>query len=135
VARIQVVYDGHCGICRASMDRVEQMYGPHVQRVDFRIVPAQEIHPSLSEERCQAQMFVVIDGQAYGGAEALARLLRLHRVYRFVAWLYFVPPFGWLAERVYRLIARNRFRLSKWFGRGEQEVCTDACRLPDPKRK
>lgn len=128
-----VIYDGHCSLCRASMDKLERMLGDRVQRMDFRVVPPEQIHPDLSVERCQAQMHVVEMSRVYGAAEAMVRVLRLHRGYRLVVWLYDVPPFGWLAERAYQWVARNRFRLSRWFGK--QPTCTDTCTIHQPSQQ
>lgn len=129
-----VVYDGHCGVCNASMDKIEKMFGTGVRRMDFRIVPPQEIHPDLTEEGCKAQLYILEDGKAYGGAHGFVRLLQLHGWLRVPVRLYYVPPFGWLAERAYGLFARNRFRISKWLGL-KAPVCTDACRIHDPRKK
>jgi predicted DCC family thiol-disulfide oxidoreductase YuxK len=125
---LQVIYDGHCAICRASMEKIHKMFGEQVREVDFRIVPPQEIHPELTEARCKAKMHVLKDGRVYGGAEAMVQILRLHRLWRLIVPLYYVPPFGWLAERAYAFVAHNRFRLSRWLGKGVPE-CADACSI------
>jgi predicted DCC family thiol-disulfide oxidoreductase YuxK len=122
-----VVYDGHCALCLAGMARLERMFGEQVRRMDFRAVKPEEIHPELSESRCQARLHVLEGQRIYGGAAALARLMRLHPVYRWLAFAYEVPPLGWLADRVYELVARHRFRLSRWMGR--DLPCTDACQV------
>ncbi|TCP54783.1 putative DCC family thiol-disulfide oxidoreductase YuxK [Tumebacillus sp. BK434] len=128
---LQVIYDGHCGICRASVGKIEQLFGDKVRPVDFRIVPVGEIHPELSETRCQARLHVIEQGKVYGGAEAMVRVLRLHRGWRLIVWLYYLPPLGWLAEAGYRLVASNRFRLSKWLGRDLPD-CGEACSIRKP---
>lgn len=125
---LHVIFDGHCAICRASIAKIQKMFGEQVLPVDFRAVPPQEIHPELNEERCKARMHVLADGRVYGGAGAMARILRLHRGLRLIVWLYDVPPVGWLAEQAYAWVARNRFRLSKWLGQDVPE-CTDACSI------
>lgn len=129
-----VVYDGYCALCRASKDKLEKMFGDRIAMVDFRVTPPESLHPDLNEEACQARMHVVADGRAYGGAAAMVRLFRLHPVLRWPVLLYHVPPLGWLAERVYDLVSRNRFTLSKWIG-GEPPACTDACSIHPPEKK
>ena len=131
--QLTVVYDGHCAICLASMEKVERMFGNRVRQMDFRVVPPAEIHPDLTEERCQARMHVLKDGQVYGGAAAVVQIMRMHPVLRWPVMLYYVPPFGWLAERIYEWVARNRFRLSRWLP-GKQPVCTDACQIHIPPK-
>ncbi|ASS74920.1 hypothetical protein CIG75_07945 [Tumebacillus algifaecis] len=126
---LHVIYDGHCAICRASIKKIQGRFGDRVRPVDFRILSPEQIHPELNELRCKAQMHVLADGRLYGGAAAMVRILKLHRGLRLVVWLYHVPPLGWLSEQMYSLVARNRFRLSKWFGNDLPE-CTDACSIP-----
>lgn len=130
-----VVFDGHCPICRATMIKLERMYGDRILGMDFRIVPPQDIHPALTEEGCQARMHVVEGDRVYGGAAAVVRLARLHPVYRYPVVFYYVPPIGWLAERIYGWVSRNRFRISKWLGLKQEVECTDACMIHTPPKK
>jgi predicted DCC family thiol-disulfide oxidoreductase YuxK len=125
---LKVVYDGHCAICLATMTKLLKKFGDRLDPVDFRLIPPQEIHPSLTEERCHAQMHVLKDGRVFGGAEAVVKILQLSPTYRIGVWLYYVPPLGWLAERAYAWVSRNRFRLSKLIG-GEVPECTDVCTI------
>lgn len=128
-----LVFDGYCALCRASTERILQMFGSRVQAVDFRVIPPKQIHPDLSTERCQAQLHVIADGNVYGGAKAMVKILGLHGFLRFPASLYYVPPIGWLAEVGYRIIARNRFTISKWMG--NKTECSDACTIHFEKKE
>ncbi|MGZ4135739.1 MAG: thiol-disulfide oxidoreductase DCC family protein [Tumebacillaceae bacterium] len=129
-----VVYDGHCAICRAAKDKLLHMFGDRIETVDFRTVPPEQIHPDLTPVLCQAQLHVLDGDRVYGAAEAMVRLLRMHSFYRYVVPLYYVPPFGWIAERVYKWISKNRFRLSKLLGKKQSE-CTDACTIHWDEKK
>lgn len=134
---ITVIYDGHCAICRTTMDRLNRQLGDRVRGVDFRIVPPPDIHPDLTEARCQAQLHALQDGRIYGGAEAMVKILQRHAGWRFLTYFYYLPPLGWIAEKVYAYIARNRFKLSKYLGTKTPE-CTDACTIhfdTAPKRE
>ncbi|KEO81185.1 thiol-disulfide oxidoreductase DCC family protein [Tumebacillus flagellatus] len=129
---MQVVFDGHCGICTAAMVRLVEMYGTRIEPVDFRSYgDVSEIHPSLREDACKARMHVIRDGRVYGGAEAAVQLMQLHKFYRWPTKLYYVPPIGWLSERLYDWVSRNRFKLSKLFGL-KVPACTDACSVHPP---
>ena len=130
-----VVFDGHCPICRATMKKLERMYGERILGMDFRIAAPQDIHPSLTEEGCQARMHVVEGDRVHGGAEAVVRLARMHPVYRIPVLLYYVPPIGWMAERLYAWVSRNRFRISKLLGLKQEVECTDACMIHTPPKK
>ena len=58
------------------------------------------------------------DGQVFAGAEAFARLFASVPVIGWLGWLYYVPGARQVADGVYALVARHRYRL---FGRAE--VC------------
>jgi predicted DCC family thiol-disulfide oxidoreductase YuxK len=123
-----VIYDGQCAICRAAKDKLLRMFSDRIEPIDFRVVPPEQIHPDLTSEQCQAQMHVLENGQVFGAAEAVVRLMRMHPFYRYVVPLYYVPPVGWVSEAVYKWVSKNRFRISRLFGKKQPE-CTDACTI------
>lgn len=51
------------------------------------------------------------DGSVRAGARAAPVILRLLPLGRPLAWLFAVPGVPWVAQRVYRVVARNRHRL------------------------
>jgi predicted DCC family thiol-disulfide oxidoreductase YuxK len=80
-------------------------------------------YPDLDFETAMGQMHVVgEDGRLLGGFEGVRRLLR-ELPLGFPVWLIMhVPGMGWLGEKAYRLIARNRYRINKLVG---AKVCED----------
>ena len=128
-----LVFDGYCALCRASTERILSMFGSQIQAVDFRVIPPKQIHPELTEAGCQAQLHVIKDGHVYGGAEAMVKVFGLHGLLRYPVYLYYLPPIGWLTEQIYKVIARNRFTISKWMG--NKTECTDACTIHFDKKK
>jgi len=126
---MKVVFDGHCGICQATMLRLFEMFGTQIEPVDFRTYnDVGDIHPDLREDACKARMHVIKNGRVFGGAEAAVQLMQLHNLYRWPTKLYYIPPIGWLSERIYDWVSRNRFKLSKLLGLKVPE-CTDACSI------
>jgi predicted DCC family thiol-disulfide oxidoreductase YuxK len=129
-----VVYDGHCPICVGSARRIQQRFGQNVELVDFRTESnLSKIHPELTLERCQARIHVVDNGRVYDGAEAICRILRRHRLWKYPTYLYSIPPIGWLSEHMYDLVSAHRLQISKWLGKTPE--CTDACPLHQHRRK
>lgn len=77
----------------------------------------------LSLGDARARVWLVHHGRRYGGAAAVAALLR-HQPsapLRFVGWLGTLWPLSWFAEAAYRVVARFRYRLPGG---------TPACRVP-----
>jgi predicted DCC family thiol-disulfide oxidoreductase YuxK len=64
-------------------------------------------------------------GRMYGGAAAVARLVREVPIIGPLGWLYYVPGIRQLADAGYRLVARNRHRLGQVLG--WQPLPNDSC--------
>ena len=119
-----LVYDGDCGFCTRSVRLVERL------PVSARLVPWQEadlVALRTTEERARHEvLWVAASGRVFGGAAAVAELLRQCR---FPWWplgmLLSAPVLRGLAELGYRVIARNRHRLPG---------VTPACRLSPDQR-
>jgi len=122
-----VLYDGACRFCVASSDRLLRLARPGaLDRESFRDAGVLDRFPGVTAEACEAAMQLVLpDGRVFAGAEAVARALLTRPVLGLPARLYFVPGLRQLADAVYRLVARNRFRIA-----GRTTTCDGgACRL------
>lgn len=110
-----LIWDGDCGFCRRSVERLHHTVGeaidyvPYQQRdINLRQIPTDQLQETVH--------FVDADGSVSQGAEAIfracahapggGRSLRLYQ--RF-------PPFRWASESVYRIVAQNRSFLSRFF--------------------
>jgi predicted DCC family thiol-disulfide oxidoreductase YuxK len=107
--RPTLIYDGECGFCRASVDRVLRWDREH--RLD--VVPFQDQArvagfgiplPALAA----AMHLVIPGGGVFAGADAVPELLQLLPGKRWLAPLFRVPGALPLARRVYRRIAERR---------------------------
>jgi predicted DCC family thiol-disulfide oxidoreductase YuxK len=124
-----VLFDGDCGFCTAQARRLAAP-GKILLR-SFREEGALAAFPGVTLEECLREMKLVgLDGRVYGGAEAIARALRVGRPFLgTVAMLYYVPGVRWAADRAYAWVAANRFRFSRRYA----ELCDDgACGLHGP---
>lgn len=116
-----LIFDGDCGFCTTAVQWLQRSL-PHVPAT----VPFQWAELSrfgLTEEQARSRVWFVTGSQQYGGAAAVAALLRgqPNPLLRLLGWLGTVPPWSWAAEAGYRLVARYRYRLPGG---------TPACRLP-----
>ena len=125
-----VVYDGYCGLCDASVQRLLRFdtagalhYTP-LQGETFQAIHAR--HPALVPDE---SITFVVQGEAgeqvYTHSRAIFEICkRLPAPWRWVSLFALLPRF--LTDAVYRLVARNRLKI--WGTR-------DACRMPTPQER
>lgn len=119
-----LVYDGDCGFCTKSVRLAERM------PTRCEIVAWQ--HADLAalgttQERAEQEvLWVATDGRVYGGADAVAMLLRdCGGLYALLGTGLRLPVVRSVARRLYQVIADNRHRLPGG---------TPACALPAEQR-
>lgn len=124
------IYDGQCVLCRQSKRIITAL--DWLKRVEFLDLhnwnTIEARYPALDYEAAMGQMHVVTpDGHLMGGFAGIRRLLR-DLPLGFPFWLLLhLPGMNWLGERIYRLVARNRYRINRFFG---APVCEDGtCRV------
>ncbi len=68
--------------------------------------------PALDLDRLMEELHVVDDaGNIYRGARAINEILRFQRgPKRYLAYLWYVPGFPWLADRQYKRLAASRYQ-------------------------
>ena len=106
-----LLYDGACGFCSRSVRWVQTGRRPvevaPYQRVDLDAY-------GLTTYQLDAQAYWVGDGSPVGGAAAVGMALRAAGGGRAVLGrVLLVWPFSAVARVVYRIVARNRHRLSR----------------------
>ncbi len=111
-----LVYDGACGFCLASLQRLRvlDLFG-WLDLRDFRPVPdLTSLHPGLTVERCRSEMVLIEPGgRITGGFEAFRRLcLRLPLLWP-LAPLVYLPGAGRVGGWVYRWVAAHRYLLHR----------------------
>ncbi len=113
-----VIYDGQCRFCMKSKEGIERLSRSN-QSATVRYIPYQSLEAEqvLGSEyrpgRPEVAYWVAADGQIRRGMDAiLPLLLRIPGGRLLVAFLT-VPAFKPMVSRLYRFVARNRYR---WFG-------------------
>ena len=115
-----VVYDGSCGICEALKSYAEKhVVGEEV----FHFVAHQEEDlakraPGVELEHAQQTLIVrLVDGTLIEGAAGVAWVMqKMTDPWNQIGQLLAVEPVTRIAQPVYRLVAKNRSRLSRFFG-------------------
>jgi predicted DCC family thiol-disulfide oxidoreductase YuxK len=117
-----LVFDGDCGICSASVGFLRRA------GCTARMVTSQEwtaSHPEDTARVAEAVVVVTPDGRRLEAQLGVAEALRLSsRPWPAIGAVIAAPGIRVVAGWVYRLVARNRTRLSSMVG-------LNACALPD----
>ncbi len=105
-----LVYDGDCGFC-TSCARLLERIGPEVEIAPWQLTDLAEL--GLTEEQAaEAVRLVQADGAIRSGHEAIAAALTSARgIWKLIGRALLLPGISWVAARVYRLVADNRYRL------------------------
>jgi predicted DCC family thiol-disulfide oxidoreductase YuxK len=108
-----LVYDGQCKICNPLANVVRNW--DHRQRIE--VVPSQATglmarFPWIPREAyAKAIQLVGPGGATWQGAQAVEQLLTILPRGRLISWVFHVPGIRALADRIYRWVARNRYRM------------------------
>lgn len=115
--RLTVVYDGACGVCQRSVDRLRDWdRDDRLELVPFQAEGVMERFPQISELEFRESVQVIApDGRYWSGADAVEKALEQTPKGRRIAWVFKLPFARPIARRVYRWFARNRSRLAPFF--------------------
>jgi predicted DCC family thiol-disulfide oxidoreductase YuxK len=105
-----LLYDGTCRFCEASSRQALRFVPKGAARREDINDPTLQALYKVSPQAAQREMHVVADnGQLTHGAEAVRQLLKLSPWLKLLALLWYIPGFGWLAQKIYLWIADHRY--------------------------
>lgn len=116
-----LIFDGDCGFCTSTANWIVKHSKSPVTAVPWQRTDVTQY--GLLEPQVMDKVYVVIDGRASGGNEAVAELLKIqnNKFLWFLGWVSLVPPFCFIGTITYRLVAKYRHKLPGG---------TPACKLP-----
>jgi predicted DCC family thiol-disulfide oxidoreductase YuxK len=105
-----LLFDGDCAFCTRCVDVLERI-GPDADIVAWQLTDLGEL--GITEERAaDAVQWVQVDGEICSGHEAIAAVLcSAGRIWQLAGRAIMLPGISWMAAKVYRLVADNRYRL------------------------
>lgn len=105
-----LVYDGDCAFCTRCA-RILERIGPDAEIVAWQSTDLAEL--GITEQQAtDAVQWVQIDGAVRSGHEAIAATLNTAgRIWKIIGRMILLPGISWMAAKVYRLVADNRYRL------------------------
>jgi len=107
-----LIYDGECALCLRCVALLRRWdRSCRLAFVPYQDARAGELLPNTPHAALEQAMHLVAPGGVLAGAAALPAILRLLPGGRPFALLLALPGARWSADRLYRLVARNRRRL------------------------
>jgi predicted DCC family thiol-disulfide oxidoreductase YuxK len=105
-----LVYDGDCAFCTRCVEVLERI-GPDAEIVAWQLTDLTALGIT-EEEAADAVRWIEIDGTVRAGHEAIAAaLIAAGGIWKTVGRIALLPGISWMAAKVYRLVADNRYRL------------------------
>lgn len=122
-----VIFDGDCGICTKSAQMIQKR-DMKLKRFDvkpYQVLDLPKIHIGLNEEKTTQSMYLITkEGSIYSHARAvLETAKRMGGFYSVIGFLFANNFFAWLLKPIYKLIAKNRAKISQALG-------LNACTIP-----
>ena len=110
--KLAILYDGSCEMCRASLDGIRQFDNSgKMEPLDLHDDDVRAKFPELKMENLLEELHAVDEnGRVYRGARAINEILRRQRGLKgYLAYLWYIPGYAWLADRQYKRIAASRY--------------------------
>jgi len=110
--KLAILYDGSCEMCRASLDGIMQFDNSGaIEPLDLHREEVLAQFPGLTQEKLLEELHAVDErGRVYRGARAINEILRRQRgLHGYLAYLWYIPPYAWLAQWQYKRIAASRY--------------------------
>jgi predicted DCC family thiol-disulfide oxidoreductase YuxK len=133
--RVIVYTDGSCPFCQWSRQQVERYDVDG--RVEFRDYnqPAFSRETPFSDAELETEMHVLSpDRRWYGGFSAWLEVLKVLPRWRWLGRVLASVPFRWIGPSLYRLVARNRYRVPnlilRWMGAPPPCAAEGSCSVP-----
>jgi len=111
--KLAILYDGACEMCRASVDGIRHFDNSgRIEPLDLQNEEERAKFPELKLENLLEELHAVDEsGRVYRGARAINEILRRqHGLKGYLAYLWYVPGYAWLADRQYKKIAASRYQ-------------------------
>ena len=111
--RLAILYDGSCDMCRASLDGIRHFDNSgQIEPLDLHREEVRAQFPELKLENLLEELHAVDEkGRVFRGARAINEILRRQNGLKgYLAYLWYVPGYAWLADKQYKRIAASRYQ-------------------------
>ena len=106
-----LIYDGNCKFCIKCVKRIQKITGEKVNYQPYQ--KAAEKFPQFPKEAFEKEVKLIMpDGEYFSAAHAIFKTIEIGKGKSRLLWAYKkIPGFAWIAECVYRLVAKLRANL------------------------
>ena len=106
-----LIFDGDCGFCTTTANFIVRRSKTPIVAHPWQFIDTTEY--GVLQPQATDRVYMVVNGQPFGGHEAFAAILRLQNNWFLsaIAFLMVVPPLCWLSRLGYRLVAKYRHKL------------------------
>lgn len=129
---LTALYDGKCVICQSTCEAMRALdWRKRIEFVDLHEGAGwRERCPDLTLEQLMREIHVLDgEGKVYAGFKATRRMLR-EAPLGFPLWLLLkLPGMDALGARVYRFIARRRYRINALLGKEPPDCDDGSCEM------
>jgi predicted DCC family thiol-disulfide oxidoreductase YuxK len=138
---ITALFDGNCVICQSTRRVINTLdWFKRVEFLDLHSAEVSQRYPDLDHDDLMGEIHVIEDGgRVFAGFDGTRRMLKEVPL-GFPLWLIMqVPGMPRVGRRIYGSIARNRYKINRFFGveldetSGKQQDadCADGyCKIP-----
>jgi len=112
---LTILYDGNCGLCRASAERLRRRdRASRIELLNLHDPAVLARFPRLNfDEALRLMQAVDVNGKVYSGVDAWARAGAELPGWKLFAWLLRFPGIHLVAGKIYGWVARNRYRWNR----------------------
>lgn len=110
---LAILFDGSCEMCQASIDGIRKFDNSGtIRAIDLHDPAARAEFPDLEQTDLLEELHAIDErGRVYRGARAINEILRRQKGIRsWLAYLWYVPGYAWIAKRQYKRIAATRYQ-------------------------
>lgn len=106
-----MIFDGDCGFCTASVNVIKRWIKPDCDIEPWQFTAIEQYN--LTPEECStAVQYVDSEQRVHSGSRAVMRMLRDAPIpWPVVGAIGDAPGVAWVADRTYKWIALNRYKL------------------------
>jgi predicted DCC family thiol-disulfide oxidoreductase YuxK len=110
--KLAILIDGECDMCRVGAETIRHYdRSGAIEICDLHNPSHRERFPQFKPANLMEELHAVDDrGRVYRGARAINEVLRHQRgMVRWLAYLWYIPGYAWLADRQYKRMAATRY--------------------------
>jgi len=115
-----LIFDGDCGICTSTAEFIKKRADESFITVKpYQVLNLSEIHNELNAEKTSKSVYFyeVNTSRIYSKSKAVFMVFkRMNGIYKVMGYLLDNPLLVFISNPIYNLIAKNRTKISEFFG-------------------